>query len=115
MAIDYAQVSMEIVGLTGVLIFSFYAVKLLGSFRHGVLEKGWKEVTQGAIILALAQIPFLVAGIYPTSFNTALVYAGNLFRFIGLAFLILGFRTQYQVWRLDNKDLPQKVNQTEVL
>ena len=86
-------------------IFGFYAIKLLATFRNGMLEKGWKHVTEGAIILAVAQIPFLVSGIGPSVLSSLLDDVGSLLRLTGMIFLILGFRAQYQVWRLDNKDL----------
>ena len=85
-------------------IFGFYTVQLLATFRKGILEKGWKKVTEGAVILVLAQIPFLAAGIASPAFGSLLLDIGAIFRFIGIVFLILGFRAQHNVWRLDNKD-----------
>jgi len=99
------QLSMEILGVVVLSIFGFYAVRLLSSFKRGMLEKGWKNVTQGAIILVLAQIPFLLAGITPSTLSSILIGAGDLLRLIGIIFLIVGFRAQYQIWRVDNKDL----------
>jgi len=105
LTIDYNQLTIEILGVVVLSIFGFYAVRLLSTFRNGMLEKGWKYVTEGAIILALAQIPFLVARIGSPSFVSLLDDAGDILRLIGMIFLILGFRAQYQVWRLDKKDL----------
>jgi len=100
---------MEIAGVVVLSIFGFYAIKLLSSFRQGMLENGWKKVTQGAIILALAQIPFLATEFGPTMDASLLNDIGDLLRFIGIVLLILGFRAQYQVWRIDNKDLSSKI------
>src|SRR5579864_1988660 len=105
MILDYNKITIEIVGVLLLSIFGFYAVRLLSTFRNGMLEKGWKYVTEGALILGLAQIPFLLSGVGTSSLFTLLDDTGMLIRLIGMVFLILGFRAQYQVWRLDNKDL----------
>ena len=105
MNIDYNQLTIEIIGIVVLSIFGFYAIRLLSTFRNGMLEKGWKYVTEGAIILGLGQIPYLLSWIGSASLFSLLNDVGMLMRFVGMIFLILGFRAQYQVWRLDNKDL----------
>jgi hypothetical protein len=103
MEINYLQLGMEIAGVVTLSIFGFYAVKLLGSFRKGMLERGWRLVTLAAIILVLAQIPFLVAAISSSSLAALLTDIGNVARFVGIVCLTIGFRAQYQIWRIDKK------------
>lgn len=95
---------MELLGVVVLSIFGYYAVGMLASFRRGMLERGWRMVTVGAIILALAQIPFLVASFSSSPFASLLMYSGNISRFIGIIFLIVGFRDQYRIWRPDRKN-----------
>lgn len=103
MAIDYIELSMELIGVVLLSVFGFYAFMLLATFRKGLLENGWRNVTRGAIILALAQIPLLASRF---TFETFLGYVGDFIRFVGIVFLILGVRAQYKVWKLDEKELP---------
>jgi len=96
---------MELVGVVTLSVFGFYALRLLSTFRKGLLEEGWRNVTRGAVILAMAQIPLLVSRFV---FDSFLDYVGDIFRFIGIFFLILGFRSQYKVWKVnDEKEIPQ--------
>ena len=92
-------------GIVVLAIFGFYSVRLLTSLRKGILEKGWKRVAVGAIFLLLGQFLFLASGIGPAGYETPLNYLEVALRLIGIVFVILGFRAQYEVWRLDNKDL----------
>lgn len=87
------------------VVFGYYAMRLLQSFKSGILENGWKRVTLGAIFLALGQFPRLAALVSSTSLASYFEYPELLLRLLGILFLILGFRAQYQVWRMDNKDL----------
>ena len=105
MIIDYLQLAEVITGVVVLSAFGFYAAKLLGSFRTGMLEKGWKQVTFGAIVLVLAQFFFLGSGIGTSGLMSLLIDVGTLMRLIGIVFVTLGLRTHYQIWRLDNKDL----------
>jgi threonine/homoserine efflux transporter RhtA len=99
LALDYFQLVIDVVGLVVLLAFGFYAVKLLASFRTGMLEKGWTQVAVGAIILVLAQFLFLPAGITTSGVSSALTDVGMGMRFLGVVFLTLGFRAHYKIWR----------------
>jgi len=103
---------MQILGLVALSIFGFYDIRLLASFKSGMLEEGWKKVTFGAIILAVAQIPFVASSFIPSQISSLLGDVGMLLRFIGILFLILGFRAQYKIWRLDKEDASLSIAQT---
>ncbi len=106
MAINYVLLVMEVAGVAVLSTFGYYAVRLLASFRKGMLERGWRMVVFGAILLAIAQIPFLAAALTSGNLSSTLGYVGDLFRFAGMISLILGFRAQYQIWRVDRKTPP---------
>ena len=109
---SYLQPAMYIVGAATLFIFGYYAVRLVGSFRSGILAKGWKYVTFGATLLALAQIPFFALSIY--SAQSFLGTLGMGMRFVAIIFLTLGLRAHYEVWRLDNKHLaPPRVESAD--
>lgn len=109
MAFDYIQFGTEIVGVFVLSTFGYYAWRLLSSFRKGLLERGWRLVAAGAIVLAIAQIPFLASLVFPPHSMAILVPAGNLARFAGIILLTLGFRDQYKIWRVDKRDLRQEL------
>ncbi|MGI0080416.1 MAG: hypothetical protein ACRECH_12430 [Nitrososphaerales archaeon] len=100
MILDYVQVA-EITGLVTLSAFGFYAIRLVASFRTGLLAKSWKQVTAGAIFLISAQIPFLASGIGVSGGDSFLIATGTLMRFVGVVFLVIGLRAQSRVWRPD--------------
>ena len=102
---DYVQPAIVILGGVVVSIFGYYAIKLLGSFRSGMLAKGWKYVTIGATFLVLAQFPFLASSIGSASDGFLLNIIGAAMRFAGMISMTIGLRAQYEIWRLDNKVL----------
>jgi hypothetical protein len=104
MTFDYVQLAMVSVGIVVLSVFGFYAVRLLSSFKRGMLAEGWKRVTIGATFLVVAQFPILGSGIESSSLTSPLSLIGTLLRFIGIVFLILGFKAQHEIWRVDNKE-----------
>ena len=105
MVLDYLQPAMQIIGVVLLSIFGYYAVRLLSSFKRGILEGGWRLVTAGAIVLVIAQFPLLLAGQATSKLMFDLVELVYVLRFIGIVFLTLGFRAQYQIWRVDKKSV----------
>jgi hypothetical protein len=113
--INFLQLAFDIVGFTALLIFVFYAVRLLRSFRKGLLERGWKWVSAGAFLLAAAELPFLTTQVMGPYVASLLSDAGMLMRFSGLVCLILGFKAQYEIWRVDNKKSSSVPELSEVI
>lgn len=107
---------MQVLGAFVLSIFVYYAVRLLSSFRKGMLEKGWKLVALGASILALAQVPYIFSSLFNIlslgRLSTVASLAGSLIRFAGVIVLILGFREQYQIWRVDKIKEGRSFNET---
>jgi hypothetical protein len=112
---DYVQLSEIIIGTVVMTVFVFYALRLLTSFKNGLLEKGWRFVSIGAISLALAQIPFFAAEFASPSVASFLMIVGNGARLIGMGFLLFGFRAQYEIWRVDKKELPPSEEKTQTI
>lgn len=90
-------------------IFVYYAVRLLSSFRKGILEAGWRKVTIGALILVIAQLPILASWVSAPGPMLVLEIIGMSLRLIGVIFLILGFRAQYEIWRTDKKKVAPEI------
>lgn len=111
--LNFIQLATSIGGVIILSIFGFYALKILSSFRKGVLETGWKQVTVGAIFLMLAQFFIIGSGFGSTSMETIFNLSVFAMRFVGVVLLILGFRAHYQVWRLDNKNISAKTESSE--
>jgi hypothetical protein len=99
-------------GIVLLTIFGYYSVRLLTSLRKGILEKGWRRVSLGAIFLLIGQIPFIASGIGPANYFAIFSYSETALRFIGIVFLTLGFKAQYEVWRPDKKDLNETIGTT---
>lgn len=90
---------MQTGGLLILAVFAFYAVKLVASFKTGMLAKSWKYVTLGAIILIAAQFPFLALTSGQFTGNSDLMLLGQAMRFIGILSIAVGFREQCKIWR----------------
>ncbi|MGI0078587.1 MAG: hypothetical protein ACRECH_03090 [Nitrososphaerales archaeon] len=111
MILDYSLVE-EIAGLVVLSAFGFYAIRLVASFRTGLLAESWEQVTVGAIFLISAQIPFLASGIGSFGGESLLTGLGTLMRFVGVLFLVIGLRAQSRVWRLE-KNLVDSTGSSE--
>ena len=99
--------------LAGMAGTAFYAFKLLGSLRNGVLEKGWKFIVFAAfcLIFGITTLDLSVAGIDVS--NTLLELmgcSGAVLQAIGAITIAYGFKTQYDAW--NPKEMRQK-NTTE--
>ncbi len=95
--LNYTQAA-QILGLAALSVFGFYALKLVASFRTGILAKSWRQITIGAIFLISAQLPLLIAaiGLFGADYSL-LIELGTIMRFLGVIFLAIGLRTQCQL------------------
>jgi arginine exporter protein ArgO len=106
--IDYMQIT-EIAGLIILTTLGFYALRLLGSFRTGVLARSWRYISVGAILLIFAQIPLIAEGIGSfIAYVPSLAILAMGLRFLGVVFLIIGMRIQSSVWQTETKTLPHE-------
>lgn len=105
MNVEFIQQIFEISGLLVLSALGLYAVKLVSSFRTGLLARSWKHVTTGALFLIFAQLPLLGSGVISSNYSTIMIMVGTVMRFVGVVYLVLGLRAQYGVWRLDKKNM----------
>ena len=95
---------MVVGGLVVISIFGFYALKILGNFKSGMLEKGWKQVALGSVFLILAQLLLIVSQIGVAGLTNFLDLVAYALRLLAMIFLILGLREHYLVWRVDKTE-----------
>lgn len=110
MILNYIQIG-GILGIAALSALGFYAIRLLASFKTGLLAKSWRQVAIGAFLLILAQIPFFLSGFGELSDAMVYLTAGAMvMRLAGVIFFILGLRAQSKVWRLESKTQREEEN-----
>jgi len=78
------------------VVLLFYAVNILRAFRKGMLERGWKLLSQGIIILVVGEVLLGFSNYYPV--GGYLYQLGLAVDMVGVFCAILGFRSQYIIW-----------------
>lgn len=93
-----------VLALFVLMFMGYYAAKILGRLKGGLLQEGWKWITAAAFMILIAQ-GILVAnyalGLNPSQTQYTTLYAYCIKIVAGVLFL-LGFRAQYMVWQLKN-------------
>ena len=83
------------------ILMGYYSVKILRSFKGGVLSRGWRYVCIAVPFLVFGQ---LITGLGSSSSITllregaVLKVLGDSLSAIGGLFMVLGFRTEYKSW-----------------
>ena len=82
------------------ILMGYYSVRILRSFKGGILSKGWKYIC--------IAVPFLIFGQLATGLGASASLASiqqELFRtagaslsLIGGLLIVVGFRTEYRAW-----------------
>jgi hypothetical protein len=89
----------EIAGLIALSVFAFYAIKLLNSFRNGVIAKSWRQVAVGTFFLIMAQFPVFIASSGAGEVQEVVLNSlAAAMRLLGVIFLIVGLRAQARLW-----------------
>ena len=101
-------------GLVSFLLIAllYYALRILTSFKKGMLERGWKLICQGIIILVAGELVILLSDYQPT--GGYLYQLGTGIDTLGLCLVILGLKAHYDIWRMgkeyrDKKPVPPEV------
>jgi small neutral amino acid transporter SnatA (MarC family) len=92
--LDYIQTVLDFLALAVCLVMAYSAIGVLLVMRKGLLERSWRNIAMGAIVIALGVVIFSI----PTNSSTVndiLGYAGTSCQVIGGLFLIVGFREQH--------------------
>ena len=97
------------------ILMGYYSVRILRSFRGGVLSKGWKYVS--------IAVPFLIFGQIATSYgsnNAFTTVDQEILRVLGASLaalgglmIVLGFRAQYNAW--NPKEMKKREATPEIL
>ena len=81
---------------------AYYAFHMINQMKTGRLEKSWKYMTRGALIIAIDAI-VLMMQIFGSASNLIVVYTtyvGATFAIIGGFLIMLGFREHYLAWSI---------------
>jgi len=76
----------------------YYAMRILTSFKKGMLERGWKLLSEGIIILVGGELIITLS-----NYQSA---GGYLFQLgigvdaLGVCFAILGFKSHSDIWKV---------------
>ena len=97
------------------ILMGYYSVRILRSFKGGVLSKGWKYIC--------IAVPFLIFGQLSTSMSTSdtIVIQGEILKILGASLsllggimIVIGFRTQYNSWNPKGMKAPKMHEETKV-
>lgn len=96
------RLALYVVSSAIALGMAYYAVLLLLLMRKGILEKGWRYTSAGAVLLALsiAVGAVLQAGVLPEEGILSMLVLLS----IGVVYILIGLRAQYLIWK--NKLFP---------
>jgi len=102
---DFLLLGFDIVGFIVALGMAYYAFHMVDQMKSGRLEKSWKYMTRGALVIAIDAVVLMIQ-VFGSASNTVVVgttYVGFTFAIIGGFLMMLGFREHYLVW---NTKLP---------
>jgi hypothetical protein len=81
-------------------LMGFYSVRILRSFRGGVLSKGWKYICIAVPFLIFGQVSTGIGGSDSLAImeQAAFKVLGTSLSAIGGLMIVIGFRIQYKAW-----------------
>jgi hypothetical protein len=98
------------------IAMGYYSIRLMRSFRGGILSNGWKYICIAVPFLVFGQ---LTTGLGGSGANSILMVFGASLSAIGGLMIVIGFRAQYGAWnpkgmkststQIDQKPVPQQV------
>ncbi len=102
--LDFIIVALDAVGLLVAAGMSYYAFNMITQMKSGKLEKSWKHMTRGALIIAADVVVLMIQAFGAVSPLVVSItsYAGGSIAIVGGFFILLGFREQYRVWQINN-------------
>jgi hypothetical protein len=87
--------------ILGLFAMGVNAIRLLRSFRNGVLQKGWKYIAIAAfcLIYGIVGLDLSVSSWLPPGLLSGIMgYSGAAFQAIGGVTIAYGCKAQYDVW-----------------
>lgn len=100
--IDYFGLVTSLLGFAVILGVAYYAIRLLKTFRRGLLEKGWQSIAISGLLLTGAQVAYFLQSMFPAA-GTQLIDAGILLDVLGSIFLLFGLRSHFNSWHIQTK------------
>lgn len=91
---------LDIISLLAAAGLGYYAARMFSHLRWGRLEKGWRMMTCGAVVLAFgyafitAEDAFVAHSFYYVLSD----YFGTILASTGIILIMLGIRSQYREW-----------------
>ena len=81
-------------------LMGFYSVRILRSFRGGVLSKGWKYICIAVPFLILGKLLTGIGGASSLALTEQMLLKvlGTSLSAIGGLMIVIGFRNQYNAW-----------------
>jgi protein-S-isoprenylcysteine O-methyltransferase Ste14 len=109
--LDYLSLAFDIVGFVISLGMAYYAFCMINQMKTGRLEKSWKYMTRGALIIAIDAVVLMIQvfGSSSALIVEGTTYTGATFAIIGGFLIMLGFRENYRVW---NTKIPVSKNKS---
>jgi hypothetical protein len=94
-------VALNVVALIILLAIAFYSIRLLFIMKRGALEKSWRFVSMGSLMLVLGVIIFALVSAVPSLRMPGFVFMiGGIAMICGGFFLLLGLRVQYNLFHV---------------
>jgi hypothetical protein len=97
--IDVLRMTINIASAAVSLLSLYYALRLSSIFRSGILQKSWRGIALGIILVSIANLIFLARTItMAEGISQVLLYAGAMTAFMGGLFVLFGLRKEYRLW-----------------
>ncbi|HEY4672630.1 MAG TPA: hypothetical protein VIH03_00510 [Nitrososphaerales archaeon] len=97
--IDVLRMTINIASAAVSLLSLYYALRLSIIFRSGILQKSWRGIAIGIILVSIANLIFLARTIaMAEGTSQVLLYAGAMTAFMGGLFVLFGLRKEYKLW-----------------
>jgi hypothetical protein len=93
------------------IVLLYYAMKILTSFKKGMLERGWKYLSQGIIVLVVGEIVITLSNSFPM--GGYLFQLGIAIDAVGVCLAVLGFKSHYDIWKI-GKETPTAEVKAEI-
>lgn len=90
------------------IILSYYALRIFLYMRLGKLERGWRLVTEGIVIIGLG---FFLIAVDHSLARASLLYfsidsAGSVLSLVGVVFMLIGLHSHYTIWYSGRAEKP---------
>jgi len=82
------------------ILMGYYSIRILRSFKGGLLSNGWKYICIAVPFLIFGQLATSMSGSTSISLNLeqSLKVLGASFSLLGGIMIVVGFRAQYSLW-----------------